>query len=74
MDFDFNKFLHIAVWVLAIGSTLIALAGMGGMYYYYHTLSGRIDLLRMQLKGQVPTYRWMPLIIAIFAWIAVACL
>ena len=74
MDFDFNKFLHIAVWVFAIGSTLIALAGIAGMWYYHYTLSGKLDLIRMRMKGQVPTYRWKVLFLAVFAWIAVACL
>lgn len=71
MDFDFNKFLYIAMWVLAIGSTVLALLGAAGMYYYHYTLSGKIDILRMRMQGVVPTYRWKLVFIAIFAWIGV---
>jgi len=73
MEFNINKFLYIAVWVLAIGTTLASIAGALGMYWYHNSMSGKLELLRMQLKGQVPGYRWKVLWIAVFAWIAVFC-
>ena len=70
---DFIKFLHISIWVLAIGSTLVSIIGAIGMYYYNYTVAGKMEVIMMQLKGRVPVYRWTALIIATFAWIALAC-
>lgn len=71
MEFDFSKFLYIAVWVLAVGSTAIAVLGVYAQWWYYNTLSGKMALIRLQLQGLVPYYRWKALFLAIFAWIAV---
>lgn len=71
MDFDFDKFLYIAAWVVAVGATLISIAGVFGMYYYHNTTSGKLELIRLRMKRQVPSYRWSVLFVAIIAWIAV---
>jgi hypothetical protein len=73
MEFNLEKFIYILSWVVAVGATIITIISAAGQYYYYHTASGQLELLRLRLRGLAPYFRWSFLFIAIVAWIAVFC-
>lgn len=74
MDFDADKFIYIAAWVVAVVATLLTLLAIGGAYYYNFTATGtgRLDVAVMRMRtGMVPGFRWSLPVAATLAWIAV---
>lgn len=74
MEFDFNKFIYILSWVVAVVASLMSMIGAATLYYYNNTTAGQLELLSMRIRKQgTPEFRWSILFIAVIAWIAVAC-
>ena len=71
---DFTKFLHIAVWVVAIISTILFLLQILLWWYETFTPAGKMSVLREQMYGYRRSFLLRIPVIMLFAWIAVFCL
>lgn len=68
---DVILFLKIIVWAAAVASTALAIFSGLGLIYYKHTQEGKIETMRLALRGFKPTFRWNALLISFVAWAAI---